>query len=191
MGDLSSSDGRLLHDSDPTGATPFSATLVTVETSVSVDEVISRLETQTNKTGSQSLLPKVRTATTREEIENIVKTITGDRDFLYFTQYDHGSWMNIYNSNVNGPKAIVFVIGNPLIAQGIMRHDLRSALNIPPRLLILEKDDHSGSKVVYHLPSSVMALSNGSELKAATLDLDDRLRRLVAHITAVELINYI
>ena len=103
----------------------------------------------------------------------------------HFLDLRHHSWMNVYDNIDNTPQAILYVIGNPIIAQSIMRHDFRSALNIPLRLLVLEKEDRSGTCVIYHLPSSVMNLTDNEELRRATQVLDEKLDTLVNHITAV------
>jgi hypothetical protein len=68
----------------------------------------------------------------------------------------------------------------------MLQYDLRGAYNIPPRLLILEKADGTGTDVLYHLPSSVMALNDDKMLKAAAEALDSKLEALVESITAVE-----
>lgn len=82
------------------------------------------------------------------------------------------------------PKSVLYTIGNPLIAETIMKHDLRAGLNIPPRLLIIEKEDGCGTQVLYHLPSSVMAIGDNHALKAAAEVLDEKLEELVAEVTA-------
>ena len=89
--------------------------------------------------------------------------------------------MKTYDENV--PTATVYTIGNPVIAETMMRHDLRAALNIPPRLLILEKADGRGTDIIYHLPSSVMALGDNTALKAAAQILDDKVERLLTKVT--------
>lgn len=99
-------------------------------------------------------------------------------------QFNHSNWVDVYDGAPNNPYAAVYVIGNPLIAQGIMRHDWRSAYNIPPRLLILEKADRTGTQVIYHLPSSIMALTSEDDLFAASISLDAKVQDLVTRITS-------
>ena len=85
------------------------------------------------------------------------------------------------------PAVAAYTIGNPLIAQAILRYNPRAAYSIPPRLLILEKLNGAGTVVQYQLPSSVMSVQEGKnppELEKELLSLDDKFERLVAIITA-------
>jgi len=86
---------------------------------------------------------------------------------------------------VKKPSPVVYTIGNPLIAQKILKNNVFAAYNIPPRLLILEKPD-VGTTVSYYLPSSVMGQPEGGEdpiLHASLQDLDMKLEALVKRIT--------
>lgn len=86
---------------------------------------------------------------------------------------------------VKEPSAVVYTIGNPLIAQKIVKHNVFAAYNIPPRVLILEKPD-GGTTVSYYLPSSVMGQLEGGEdpnLYAILEDLDNKLETLAKRIT--------
>ena len=88
---------------------------------------------------------------------------------------------------VKEPSAVVYTIGNPLIAQKILKYNVFAAYNIPPRLLILEKLDKIGTTVSYYLPSSVMVQPEGGKdpIGFQTIqDLDIKLETLVKRITA-------
>lgn len=66
-----------------------------------------------------------------------------------------------------------------------MKHDLRACIAIPPRILVLEKKDGTGTSVIYHLPSSIMPLGDNEDLKAAAKALDDQMDQLATRVTAV------
>jgi uncharacterized protein (DUF302 family) len=90
-----------------------------------------------------------------------------------------------HTDGVKKPSTVVYTIGNPLIAQKIMKHNAFAAYSIPPRLLILGKPD-AGTTVSYYLPSSVMGQLEGGEdpiLHARLQDLDNKLETLVKRIT--------
>lgn len=82
----------------------------------------------------------------------------------------------------NAPNIIIYTIGHPLIASTVMQYDVRSAYNIPLRLLIIEKPD--GTEIVYHLPSSVIVLTDNPLLKAELEAVDEKLDRLLAKATS-------
>ena len=62
--------------------TTFSAQLVTLETSLGFSEAIARLDKAINKEGSSQLMPKMKSATSKDEIDLIVNGILGANDFL-------------------------------------------------------------------------------------------------------------
>jgi uncharacterized protein (DUF302 family) len=101
----------------------------------------------------------------------------------YFFQIRHDGWMKYYKNDV--PPAIVYTIGNPVIAQTMLKRDLRGAYNIPPRVLVHGKPDGSGTSIVYHLPSSVIVLDDDAELREAALALDDKLDKLFSGVMAI------
>ncbi|KAK7049578.1 hypothetical protein VNI00_005609 [Paramarasmius palmivorus] len=162
--------------------TPFTAQLVTFETTTSPEQVVSRLDEQLRRPNCAGLIPLLSTATSKEALEDGVREIRQGNDFMYFLSMQHEKWLKLYDDNV--PFVSVYTIGNPIVAQSIMKHELRAAYNIPPRLLIAEKEDRTGTRVIYHLPSSVMAIDNSNpELAAALKALDEKLERLIIKVT--------
>lgn len=98
--------------------------------------------------------------------------------------------MNAYLETSNTPETYVYILGNPLIAQAMMRHDLVAGLQIPPRILVVENEDRAGTKVIYDVPSSMIAVAGPGEvvnddIRHAAEELDDKLEALVVKVTAV------
>ncbi|THV08618.1 TT1751-like protein [Dendrothele bispora CBS 962.96] len=161
--------------------TPFTAQLVTFDSDLPFAQVCERLESEVNKSASAGLFSAISSSKSKEELEEAVSKISGGNDFVYFLQIRHDGWLKLYNEQT--PPAILYTIGNPVIAQTMLKHDLRGAYNIPPRVLVLGKLDGSGTNVIYHLPSSVIALNDNPELKEAALALDEKLDRLITKVT--------
>lgn len=67
----------------------------------------------------------------------------------------------------------------------MLKHALTSTLNIPPQILVLEKEDKSGTKVVYDLPSSRIAIDGNMELRRAAEVLDAKLEALVVKVLTI------
>jgi D-ribose pyranose/furanose isomerase RbsD len=63
--------------------TPFTAQLVTFDTTLPVREVITRLDKAVNKSGSAQFISRFKTITSKAEIEELVQNVLGDNDFLY------------------------------------------------------------------------------------------------------------
>ena len=79
-------------------------------------------------------------------------------------------------------KALRVIIGNPLIAITMMRHDVSAGLFAPVELLVLEEDD-GRSSITYVKPSSLMVVEPNPPLLAAAEELDAKLAALVAKVT--------
>jgi uncharacterized protein (DUF302 family) len=80
----------------------------------------------------------------------------------------------------------LYTIGNPLIGQAILCHDISAALHIPLRLLVREKADGTGTTVEYQLPSSIMLRHGcGEEMRVVVGRLDDTLERFVGGIVSI------
>lgn len=99
-------------------------------------------------------------------------------------EFGHHRWLSVFDGKSH-PPTTVYTIGNPFTAQALMQHDLHLAYYIPPRLLIAEKADGSGTNVIYHLPSSIMVVEHNPELLAAVKVLDGKIDRLISKVTAV------
>jgi uncharacterized protein (DUF302 family) len=82
----------------------------------------------------------------------------------------------------------VYTIGNPLLAQTMLKHDLLAGLYAPPRIAIIAKgaEPNAGTNVVYDLPSA-LRIANGDSAEALRLvveELDQKLESLVREVTA-------
>ncbi|KZT63144.1 hypothetical protein DAEQUDRAFT_783064 [Daedalea quercina L-15889] len=163
---------------------------VIFDTSLPFDEVTARLDVELSreKAGPQ-LIQLLGTVKTREKLEQGLQEISGGKDFVLFAASSFENWRNAYhNQTVQVPKARQYILGNPLIAETMIAHDPYVPLGVPPRVLVAEKTDKSGTQIVYYLPSSIIAVSvDGNvkpELKAAAEILDAKLEALVTTIIA-------
>jgi uncharacterized protein (DUF302 family) len=104
----------------------------------------------------------------------------GSSEFMLMHLIDHGGWLETAGIN---RKALRAILGNPLIAITMLRHDLTAGLFAPVELLILEEDDNRSS-VTYIKPSSLMVVDDNPPLRAAALVLDQKLADLTARVTA-------
>lgn len=86
------------------------------------------------------------------------------------------------------PETVAYILGNPLIAQTMLRHDILGGLHIPPRV-VLQAVPGGGTRAVYDLPSSVISPAVGeqasadrAELEAAMKTLDEKLEALLREV---------
>jgi uncharacterized protein (DUF302 family) len=109
-----------------------------------------------------------------------VESSVGPSGFMLFGLFDHGGW--IKKAGIER-KVLRVIIGNPLIAITMLRHDVAAGLFAPVELLLVQHDDGHGS-LIYVKPSSLMAFEHNPPLLAAARQLDSKLYALAAKITA-------
>jgi uncharacterized protein (DUF302 family) len=86
-----------------------------------------------------------------------------------------------------GRKCKRIILGNPLVAITMLRHDMKAGLSVPVELLVIEvtREEGGGVDLVYHLPSAlIMADGDNTELAAAAQKLDEKLQKLVLRIAS-------
>jgi uncharacterized protein (DUF302 family) len=115
-----------------------------------------------------------------ESYEREVQTHVGPSGFMLFTSWNHGAW--IKKTGIDR-KVLRVVIGNPLIAITMIRHDVTAGLFAPVELLLTE-EENGGSALTYVVPSSLMVVEPNQPLRAAAEALDAKLAALAAKVTA-------
>lgn len=108
-----------------------------------------------------------------------VESHVGSSGFMLFGLFNHGGW--ITKAGIDR-KALRVILGNPLIAITMLRHDVTAGLFAPVELLLVEEDnDHSS--LIYVKPSSLMVVEPNLELLDAAEELDAKLASLATKVT--------
>jgi HxlR-like helix-turn-helix/Domain of unknown function DUF302 len=95
--------------------------------------------------------------------------------------FNHGAWLK--GAGINR-KVLRAIIGNPLIAITMLRHDdVTAGLFAPVEVLLVEEDD-GHSSLTYVQPSSLMVVAPNPPLLAAAQQLDAKLAALAATVTS-------
>jgi uncharacterized protein (DUF302 family) len=104
-----------------------------------------------------------------------LKNTAGEEKLLLFDTLDHGGILSFAG---NPRRVKQYVVGNPLIAAKMTRHDLRAALYAPLRLCVYEAD---GGKtgVDYDLPSSLFGQFRNAQIDEVARSLDEKLNALI------------
>ena len=98
-------------------------------------------------------------------------------------EFDHGAWVPLFDVG-NGLKSKRIILGNPLIAITMLKHDLTAGLAVPVELLVLEKKA-GGVDLIYQLPSALIAgLNRDESLVSAVAELDRKLEALVKDVSS-------
>ncbi|OBF64414.1 hypothetical protein A5753_10595 [Mycobacterium sp. 852002-51971_SCH5477799-a] len=111
----------------------------------------------------------------RERIESHV----GPSGFMLFGLFDHGAW--VIKAGIDR-KTIRVILGNPLIAITMLRHDVKAGLFAPVELLLADEGE-GHSSLTYVKPSSLMVVNPNPELLSAAQKLDEKLAALAQKVT--------
>jgi uncharacterized protein (DUF302 family) len=155
------------------------------------DDVVRAFEAALGSVEDGGLGEIAASARSAAEFEERVRSREGSSGFMRFLTVDHGGWMSHYGS---GARSRMYTIGNPLIAQTMLRHRVAAGLNVPIRLLIYEDIESGGTgittgvttRLTYDLPSSLMSVLGSDEVTAAAKKLDAKLIALAVHATGSE-----
>lgn len=111
-----------------------------------------------------------------EAIRSLISSMEGEQGLMIFAKLDHG-----FLFNLDGKKRKVFryLIGNPLIAYSMTKHDVGAALYAPLTVLIYDVSAHT-TRVEFDLPSTLFGKFGNSEVTNVGLHLDKKLAALIA-----------
>ncbi len=121
-----------------------------------------------------------RTFDTWETYQQEVQSHVGPSGFMLFGQFDHGAWIS--KTGIDR-RVLRVVLGNPLIAITMLRHDVTAGLFAPVEVLLADEPD-GRSSLTYVKPSSLMVIESNPELLSAAQELDIKLAALAAKVTA-------
>ena len=113
-----------------------------------------------------------------ESYQETVESYVGPSGFMLFELFNHGGW--IRKAGIDR-KALRVIIGNPLIAITMLRHDLTAGLFAPVELLLMEEANNRSS-LIYVQPSSLMVVEANPPLLSAARELDAKLAALASAI---------
>jgi uncharacterized protein (DUF302 family) len=148
-----------------------------------LEEVVTAFESAVGSVediGFPELLAATKSA---EEFEASVHSREGTSGFMRFLTVDHGAWLARIGLNA---RARMYTIGNPLIAQTMLEHEIAAGLNVPVRLMIYEDAVSRTTRLAYDLPSSLMSGLQNEKVTAAAKKLDAKLIALAIHATGAE-----
>ena len=144
------------------------------------DDVVGSLEAVTGDVQDGVFARELGAAVDVQDYRRRMHARGADSGFMRFFVIDHGAWMAFTGQKA---RCRLYAIGNPLIAEGLMSHDIGAGLNVPVRLMVHEAED-GDVRVSYDVPSSLMSrLGNADVTEAAKSKLDVKLRALAERIT--------
>jgi uncharacterized protein (DUF302 family) len=148
---------------------------VHVETQKKFGEVTAALEGRMGKF-DPAVYEELRSGADPGAVRARLEGMAGPSGFMVFRTSDHGALLRLAGQT---RKAVQYLLGNPLFAVRMTKHDIRAGLYAPLRVLVYE-DEGGKTFVEYDRPSSLFGqFGNASVTEVATM-LDRKLEQLVA-----------
>jgi uncharacterized protein (DUF302 family) len=144
------------------------------------DDVVATFEAAIGQGDGKTFQTIVDQTTSASDFADRIRAAEGSSGFILFLKVEHGLWLARVGI---GGRATMYTIGNPLIAQTMIRHNIKVGLNVPVRILIYEDAVAKTGHIGYDLPSSLMARLKNEQITAAAKLLDDKLAALARHCT--------
>ena len=153
----------------------FTIEHIHVETEKPFGEVTAALEARMGKF-DPAVYEELRSGADPEAVRTRLEGMAGPSGFMLFRTSDHGALLRLAGQT---KKAVQYLLGNPLFAVQMTRHDIRAGLYAPLRVLVYG-DEGGKTCVEYDRPSSLFGqFGNASVTEVATM-LDRKLEQLVA-----------
>ncbi len=111
-----------------------------------------------------------------EKVRAKIEAMVGPSGFMLFRTSDHGELLRLAGQK---KKAIHYLVGNPLFAMQMTRHDIRASLYAPLRVLLYE-NEHGKTCVEYDKPSSLFGQFGNAKVTDIATMLDRKMEQLVA-----------
>jgi uncharacterized protein (DUF302 family) len=127
-----------------------------------------------------SLEDAVNASDSWQSYQQQVEPCVGPSGFMLFTLFDHGAW--IIRAGIDR-KVLRVILGNPLIAITMLRHDVTAGLFAPVEVLLVDEGE-GRSSLTYVKPSSLMVVEDNPELLSAAKELDAKLAALATKVTS-------
>lgn len=161
----------------------FQGTRVTWTTPRLYDEVLELLNKEIQNGQSTAGQGLTKKGLSKEEFVSHFTEIQGPAGFMQFHEFDHGRWIKLFGVG-DGLRLKRIILGNPLLAITMIRHDLNAGLCVPVEVLIKELGEGKGTQLVYFLPSSLITgVNKDQNLVDAVKVLDSKFERLLGQIT--------
>jgi uncharacterized protein (DUF302 family) len=159
----------------------FTGVRIKVSTTRSFDEVVAGLRALMGRADRDRFEAVAQTANSEAEYVRLIEAgFVGESGFMLFSEFDHGAWLKKFGLH---RRALRWILGNPLIAITMLRHDIGAGLFVPVEILLTDRPEEQGSSVSYVRPSSAIAVEDNPQLLAAAQALDAKLDMLITRAT--------
>ena len=145
------------------------------------DAVVAALKSAIGQPDIVEFFKATRAANSFADLEHVVQGAVGPTGLMLFAEFDLGAILR-RETNLETPKVIRLVVGNPLIMKEMVRHVPAAGSYAPVTILVDERPD--GVHVSYDKMESYLRPYGSSEALTVARNLDAKILSLLRECTA-------
>lgn len=158
----------------------FEVERTTVATGLRYPDLLAAFEGELNRLEPSVLAPYVARKAPWSEVEQAVARFAGRHGLIILGEANQGPLISLSG---RASQCSLFLVGNPVIAAGIIAIDIRASFLVPFKVCLYDDGGADGASITYDRPSSFLATLGRPELTATGLMLDEKIDGVVAAIT--------
>jgi uncharacterized protein (DUF302 family) len=108
------------------------------------------------------------------KVQAAVDARAGPTGLVALSRLDQGALLSLEGEPL---EATLYLVGNPIVAREVTRHEPAAALYAPFRVAVYR--DTTGVHIAYDKPSSIFASLDSSGIDVIAVELDDKIRTVV------------
>jgi uncharacterized protein (DUF302 family) len=158
----------------PSTSTPATTERITVSTGLSFDALVAAFEAQLGRwdlAAAQAVIPQGWPV-----LESKIHTMEGPHGLMIVSTADQGEIASVSDPAI---RCTLYEIGNPAVATGILKIDIRACLLVPFKVALYEMGRGTGATLVYDRPSSLLATLSNPKLVDIGKGLDTKMQAVV------------
>jgi len=176
------------NDSGMTNATRISTTISPIErsylaTGLTYDALVAAFERELGRWDAATGERLQQRKAPWSEAEQEVAQMAGPRGLMVFSRVDQGAFISL-SGDVK--RCSLYLVGNPVIANQILRIDLRASLYVPFQVCLYDDGGPGGAVISYDRPSSFLAALGKPELNDIGILLDGKIDNLARALRTKE-----
>jgi uncharacterized protein (DUF302 family) len=154
--------------------TTYRAVRLTYDSNLDFNETRARFDERVPAFEGAISIELVVGAASWSDVQAAVNAHVGPTGLVALSRLDQGALLSLEGEPL---EATLYLVGNPIIAREVTRHEPAAALYAPFRVAVY--GDTTGVHIAYEKPSSIFASLGSPGVDVIAVELDDKIRSVV------------
>jgi uncharacterized protein (DUF302 family) len=154
--------------------TTYRAVRLTYDSNLDFNETRARFDERVPAFEGATSIELVLGGAPWSTVQAAVDARAGPTGLVALSRLDQGALLSLEGEPL---EATLYLVGNPIIAREVTRHEPAAALYAPFRVAVYR--DTTGVHIAYDQPSSIFASLGSSGIDVIAVELDDKIRAVV------------